>query len=75
MYGNDHFLEDWEIMLEAIYKISPEYSQTAYEIGNGVYYYAYNMFIARKEILDEYCTWLFPILEYCEERCLPKESV
>ncbi|MCM1123372.1 MAG: DUF4422 domain-containing protein, partial [Eubacterium sp.] len=35
----------------------------------GVFYYAYNMFIARKEILNDYCEWLFPILAYCEEKC------
>lgn len=27
------------------------------------------MFIMKREILDRYCTWLFPILFYCEERC------
>ena len=26
------------------------------------------MFIARKEILEKYCEWLFPILQFCEEK-------
>ena len=30
------------------------------------------MLIARKEILDDYCAWLFPILARIEERSEPK---
>lgn len=67
-YALDHSLNDWNIMLEAIRNLYPEYYETADEIQNGYYYYAYNMFIARKEILDEYCKWLFDILNYCDQR-------
>ena len=44
-------------------------------VQDGIYYYAYNMFIARKTIFDEYCQWLFPILDYCEIHCRKKDSV
>ena len=27
------------------------------------------MFIMRREILEPYCEWLFPLLGYCEEHC------
>lgn len=74
MYEKDHFAEDWEIMLEAIKILYPEYYETADELQNGVYYYAYNMFIARKEIFDCYCGWLFPILSYCETKCKKKDN-
>lgn len=37
------------------------------ETGN--FYYGYNMLIARREIFDQYCEWLFPILSQCE-RCI-----
>lgn len=67
-YCSDHEEKDWDIMLEAIEKIHPEYACTADKVQNGIYYYAYNMFIARREILDDYCRWLFPILSYCEEK-------
>ena len=74
MYINDHLESDWNTMLEAIAKLQPEYSATAEKVQNGIYYYAYNMFIARKEILDDYCAWLFPILFYCEEKCGKKDD-
>ncbi|WP_160559605.1 DUF4422 domain-containing protein [Parablautia muri] len=67
-YCSDHEEKDWDIMLEAIKSIHPEYMSTADKVQNGIYYYAYNMFITRKEILDDYCKWLFPILSYCEEK-------
>lgn len=73
-YANDHIEEDWEIMLKAIRTLCPEYSKTADKLQRGVFYYGYNMLIARKNILDDYCTWLFPILEYCEEHCKKKDD-
>lgn len=75
IYIHDHIKDDWEVMLEAIKKIHPEYLESADELQNGVFYYGYNMLIAKKEILDVYCEWLFPILFYCEEKCKQKEDV
>ncbi len=74
-YIYDHCEEDWEIMLEAIKKLAPEYYKTADRLQKGVFYYAYNMFIAKKEIFDLYCSWLFPILDYCETYCAKKEDI
>lgn len=74
VYRHDHVEKDWDIMLAGIHSLSPEYMPYAVEVQNGNYYYGYNMFIARKSILDDYCAWLFPILEYCEQRCGWKED-
>lgn len=73
-YSHDHLEEDWDTMLEAVEKLQPQYRETADKLQNGVFYYGYNMFIARKEVLDEYCEFLFPILKYCEEKCGKKED-
>lgn len=73
-YIHDHYEEDWNIMLMAIRELAPEYYDAAEKLQSGVFYYAYNMFFARKEILDDYCAWLFPILEYCEKKCQKKED-
>lgn len=75
MYLHDHVESDWDIMLEAVEKLQPEYRQTAEIIQKGVFYCGYNMFIARKEILNGYCEWLFPILRYCEMKCGEKEDL
>lgn len=74
VYYHDHIGEDWEIMMEGIKTICPDYLNSAKIIQDGIYYYGYNMFVARKEILDTYCAWLFPILKYCEKNCEKKED-
>lgn len=74
VYWRDHVKEDWLIMMEAIQKISPVYMDAARMMQDGKFYYAYNMFIMRREILDDYCAWLFPILDYCEVHCREKED-
>ena len=73
-YTMDHDEDDWDIMLDAIRELYPEYLSAAEEIQNGIYYYAYNMFITRKEIFDAYCEWLFAILSYCEQKIGVKED-
>lgn len=69
VYRHDHVAEDWNVMMEAVRILAPDYAETAQELEEGNFYYGYNMVIARKKILDDYCEWLFPILEYCEEHC------
>lgn len=73
-YCRDHDERDWEIMLQAIRVLAPEYTLAADKLQSGQFYYGYNMLIARKEILDDYCAWLFPILAYCEKKCGRKED-
>lgn len=67
VYGHDHRADDWATMMEAIRILAPDYRDRARELEKGNFYYGYNMVIARKDILDDYCAWLFPILQYCEE--------
>lgn len=74
-YCKDHLKQDWDVMLSAIREFYPEYLDTTHKLQDGIYYFAYNMLIARKEILDQYCQWLFPILFYCEEKSGVKEDI
>jgi len=67
-YIKDHSEEDWSIMAEAIDILTPEYSNALETVGNSDFYFAYNMFIAKREVFIEYCDWLFKILEYCEKK-------
>lgn len=67
-YEKDHNIKDWDIMLAAVHELYPEYDAVAEQIQNGYFYFAYNMFIARKNIFNDYCEWLFHILDYCEAK-------
>lgn len=65
---------DWEAMLEAVNELCPEYIETYNKIFKNNYMYNYNIMLAKKEVLLDYCNWLFPILERTEELSVPKGS-
>lgn len=69
IYRRDHVGSDWDVMLEAVKVLAPDYLEAAKELEKGQFYYAYNMFIMRRAILENYCQWLFPLLFYCEKHC------
>jgi hypothetical protein len=75
VYERDHLKDDWNIMMDVLEEFSPNYYKTAVNFFEGDFYYAYNMFITRKDILNEYCNWLFPLLEKIEERCSRCSSI
>lgn len=63
---------DWRAMLTALRELQPEYAERVDEIFGQQYLYNYNIIIAKKKVLKEYCEWLFPILERTEELSVPK---
>ncbi len=63
---------DWEAMLQALQELQPEYAKAFSEISKQVYFYNYNLIIARKQVLADYCGWLFPILERTESLSVPR---
>lgn len=63
---------DWAAMLQALKELQPDYAERFQEILKQPYLYNYNMIIAKKDILKDYCEWLFPILERTEELSTPK---
>ena len=65
-YCSDHMEKDWEICMKMVKDLFPQYRDAVSKIEKGNYYYGYNMLIARREILNQYCEWLFPILFQCE---------
>ncbi|HHV10482.1 MAG TPA: DUF4422 domain-containing protein [Clostridiales bacterium] len=60
---------EWKILQEAVLHISPEMTEVWEEILDSQYFYNYNMVIARYEVMNNYCLWLFKILEYVEKLC------
>ena len=64
--------DDIGLLCEIIKDKYPEYSSAAEKYLKGTYGYYCNMFIADREMLDVYCSWLFDILfEY--DRRKPKK--
>lgn len=65
----DHYLLDaLKITQEVIKNESPDYLETFENMLNQGKFANYNMFIAKKELINNYCEWVFPILESVESR-------
>lgn len=63
---------DWRAMLQALRELQPEYAETFPEMLRQRYLYNYNVILAKKSVLRDYCDWLFPILERTEALSEPK---
>ena len=63
---------DWKAVQRAVQELQPGYAKVFEGILKQKYFYNYNIILARKEVLKEYCDWLFPILERVEELSIPR---
>ena len=63
-----HIPDVWELLLEVIWEQSPEYSEDVQKVFGGRVFYASNMCILRREVLDDLCSWMFPIVMEVERR-------
>ncbi len=66
-YRDRHVAADWDFMMDYLKRIYPGDFKEAVSFFDANLYSPCNMFIMKKEILDELCTWLFPILFVCAE--------
>lgn len=64
--------EDWNAVLRAVSEIRPEYRESLNHVLKQKYLFNYNIMLAKKHVLADYCNWLFPILEQVEELSIPK---
>lgn len=65
-YKSAHVKEDYDLCREIIKEDYKEFLE-AFDInGKQKTLHSYNMLITRKEILDDYCSFLFPLLEKIE---------
>jgi hypothetical protein len=65
---------DWKALLSALSELQPEYADVFEDVLEQQYLYNFNVILARKSVLKDYCEWLFPILERTEELSVPKGS-
>ena len=66
-YCKNHFKKDIDRCEKIIEEQYPEYFDSFKIVMKRKYIYLYNMFICKKQLIDDYCTWLFEILEKMEE--------
>lgn len=52
----------WEVMMDVLRRKSPEYHEAAQKIYAGNIFYACNMLIAKRYVLNQLCTWMFPMV-------------
>ena len=73
---HDRYLKeaDWDALLRALKDLQPEYAGAFPVILEQQYMYNYNVILAKRDVLRDYCEWLFPILERTEELSDPKGS-
>ena len=69
-----HNEKEWNLMMSYLEKERIEDFPDATEFFNQGLYSPCNMIIARKPVLDEFCAWLFPILDYVVEQSGEKED-
>ena len=67
-YKDHYLLNSLYITQDIIEKHYPEYLETFNNLLSKGKFSNYNMFIAPREIIDDYCSWLFPILAEVESR-------
>ena len=65
-YVHAHPKEDWENMCAIVRGHGPEYSASLDKMRSSTRGYKFNMCIMKRNTLDDYCSWLFPILKNVE---------
>ena len=63
--------ENMTILSFVMKKRYPDYYETLQTICDGVKFHPFNMLICRKPLFDQYCEWMFTILEECEKYIKP----
>lgn len=64
--------EDWYSMLCALEELYPEYAKVYDQFFSQPYFYSHNLILAKTQVFEDYCAWLFPLLEKIEELSSPK---
>ncbi len=64
--------KDWELMIQIVGELYPEYAREIGRVFEKPEFYNYNMMIAKKQVFADYCEWIYPILDRIEELSEPK---
>lgn len=67
-YLHAHYHEPFEVMRQVIYDNYPEYIDAFELVMKRTWAHMFNMFIMKKQPLDEYCTFMYEVLAKVEAR-------
>lgn len=67
-YRHTHNSDDYDIFRSVISDIFPEYLESFDKVSNSHHAHLFNCFIMKKELFDDYCSFIFPILFEVENR-------
>ena len=70
-YAHTFFAEHLDRSRNIIEKLHPEYIPAFDQVMKQTSGYMFNMMIMRKDLWDQYCSWLFSILFELEKQCPP----
>lgn len=73
-YKERHDASDWEYLMQYLKEHLPDDYELSHKVYGGNLYSPCNMFIMKKEILHELCSWMFPILDAVTEHGGEKED-
>ena len=62
-YCDRHIAKDWDMLMEYVYRNNNSEYEKMNLFFKGNLYSPCNMIIAKREIICEFCEWLFPILD------------
>jgi len=68
-FGRYLMPEDIHAMCQVLQECETDHMPEIEGILKSPYLYNYNMLIARKEVFDDYCSWIFPLLKKIADRC------
>ena len=67
-YNNAHHSEGLDVAEQIIAERYPEYSAAFTTVCNRTWAHMFNMFVMRRDLYNQYCEWMFSILEELEKR-------
>jgi hypothetical protein len=67
-YEHNHYIKELDTARDIMFEKYPEYEAAYNKAINRTWGYMFNMMILDRQLMDEYCTWLFDILFELSDR-------
>ena len=67
-YNHSHYAKDLDMTEKIIQEKYPQYSEAFSKVMERTLAHMFNMFVIRRDYFDEYCNWLFDVLQELEKR-------